>query len=101
MPKLFALRNISNILQSIKDYKGIKTNTALAEYLGVSKSALSNWIARGTIDESLIVSKIPEIRMEFLRTGEYPMTEQRDIVSILQRRIEILERKIEELEKRV
>ena len=101
MPKLFALRNISNILQSIKDYKGIKTNTALAEYLGVSKSALSNWIARGTIDESLIVSKIPEIRLEFLRTGEYPMTEQRDIVSILQRRIEILERKIEELEKRV
>ena len=101
MPKLFALRNISNILQSIKDYKGIKTNTALAEYLGVSRSALSNWIARGTIDESLIVSKIPEIRMEFLRTGEFPMTEQRDIVSILQRRIEILERKIEELEKRV
>lgn len=101
MPKLFALRNISNILQSIKDYKGIKTNTALAEYLGVSKSALSNWIARETIDESLIVSKIPEIRMEFLRTGEFPMTEQRDIVSILQRRIEILERKIEELEKRV
>ena len=96
-----SLRNISNILQSIKDYKGIKTNTALAEYLGVSKSALSNWIARGTIDESLIVSKIPEIRLEFLRTGEYPMTEQRDIVSILQRRIEILERKIEELEKRV
>lgn len=93
------MRNINHILQSIKDYKGIRTNTALAEMLGVSKSALSNWIARGSLDEQLIVSRIPEIRLEFLRTGEYPMTEQDDVISVLLKRIEILERKIEELER--
>lgn len=93
------MRNISHILQSIKDYKGFKTNTALAEFLGVGKSAISNWIAREYIDEELIKSRIPEIRLEFLRTGEFPMTEQRDIISVLLQKIERLERKIEKLEK--
>lgn len=93
------MRNISQILQSIKDYKGFRTNTQLAEFLGVGKSAISNWIAREYIDEELIKSRIPEIRLEFLRTGEFPMTEQRDIISVLLQKIERLERKIEKLEK--
>lgn len=93
------MRNISHILQSIKDYKGISTNSGLAEFLGVSRSAISNWIARGTIDEGLIKSKIPEIRLEFLRTGEYPMTEQVDVISVLMQKVEKLERRIEQLEK--
>jgi DNA-binding MarR family transcriptional regulator len=97
--KKIELRNIIHILQYIKDYKGFKTSTALAEYLGVSKSTLSNWIARGMLDERLIQSKMPEIRLEFLRTGEMPMTEQGDMIQFLLRKIEMLERKIEKLEK--
>lgn len=93
------MRNINHILQAIKDYKGFKTNAGLAEFLGVSRSALSNWIARGTLDEGLIMEKIPEIRVEFLRTGEYPMTEQLDVIDVLLKRIETLERKIEKLER--
>lgn len=93
------MRNISLILQSIKDYKGFKTNLALANFLGVSNSALSNWIARGALDEQLILRKIPEIRVEFLRTGAMPMTEQGDMVGILMKKIEQLERRIEQLEK--
>lgn len=93
------MRNVSRILQSIKDYKGIKTNAELAEFLGVSRSAISNWIARGKMDENLIMSKIPEVRLEFLRTGEFPMTEQHDVIGILLDRIERLERRIEKLEK--
>jgi predicted transcriptional regulator len=92
-------RNINAILQSIKDYKGFRTNTEFAEFLGVTKSAISNWIARDYIDENLILSKIPEITLRFLRTGEYPMTEQVDVVSTLLKRIELLERRIEQLEK--
>lgn len=92
-------RNIKHILQSIKDYKGIKTNAGLAEFLGVSASAVSNWIARETLDENLIMRKIPEITLRFLQTGEYPMTEQHDVIGNLLRRIELLERRIEKLEK--
>ena len=95
------MRNISHILQCIKDYKGFKTSTALAKYLGVSKATISNWIARGTLDERLIQSKIPEIRLKFLQTGKMPMTEQGDMIQFLLRKIEILERKIEKLEKQV
>lgn len=94
------MRNINHILQSIKDYKGFKTNAQLAEHLGVSRSALSNWVARGTLDENLILSKIPEIRIEFLRTGEKPMTEQNDIIATLERRVAVLERMIRVLEKK-
>lgn len=93
------MKNINHILQSIKDYKGFKTNAELAEFLGVGRSAISNWIARGKMDESLIMEKIPEIRPEFLRSGQFPMTEQNDIISILLKRINSLERKIEQLEK--
>ena len=95
------MRNINYILQSIKTYKGFRTNAALADYLGVSKSALSNWIARDTLDEGLILEKMPEIRLDFLRTGQHPMTEQNGLISRLERRIEYLERRIAELEKQV
>ena len=93
------MRNVSRILQSIKDYKGFKTNARLAEFLGVTNSALSNWVAREYLDENLIQQKIPEITLDFLRTGEFPMTNQQDIVEILLKKIEYLERRIERLEK--
>lgn len=93
------MRNINHLIQSIKDYKGFKTNAELADFLGVSRSTISNWIARETIDEDLIKAKIPEIRLEFLREGEFPMTEQRDLVQILLEKISRMERKIEQLEK--
>ena len=93
------MRNINHLIQSIKDYKGFKTNAELADFLGVSRPTISNWIARETIDEDLIKAKIPEIRLEFLREGEFPMTEQRDLVQILLEKISRMERKIEQLEK--
>lgn len=91
--------SVKSILQSIKDYKGFKTNAELAEFLGLSRSTITKWTKRGYLDENLIVSKIPEIRLEFLRTGELPMTEQNDIVATLERRIAVLERMVEILEK--
>ena len=93
------MRNINHILQSIKDYKGFKTNAGLAEFLGVSRCTISNWIARGTLDEKLIQEKIPEITLRYLRTGEYPMTEQHDVIGNLLKRIEHLERRLERIEK--
>lgn len=93
------MRNINHIIQSIKDYKGFKQNAELADFLGVARSTISMWIARKIIDEELIREKIPEIRKEFLKTGQFPMTEQNDIINILLQRIAVMERKIEQLEK--
>lgn len=93
--------NVKSIIQCIKDYKGFKSSAELARFLGVTNSALTMWTKRGTLNETLIQSKIPEIRLEFLRTGELPMTEQNDIVATLERRIAVLEKMIEVLEKKV
>lgn len=93
------VRNICHILRSIKDYKGFKTNAELAEFLGLSRSTITMWVKREYLDENLIASKIPEIRLEFLRSGELPMTEQNDIVATLERRIAVLEKMVEILEK--
>lgn len=93
------MRNVRQILQSLKDYKGFKTSTELAEFLGIGKSALSNWLKRETLDENLIHSKMPEVRLEFLRTGELPMTEPDDLIGSLLKRIDLLEKRIEELER--
>lgn len=93
------MENVKSILQSIKGYKGFKTNTELAEFLGLSRSTITMWVKREYLDENLIASKIPEIRLEFLRTGELPMTEQNDIIATLERRIAVLERMVEILEK--
>lgn len=93
------MSNIKSILQSIKDYKGFKTNAELAEFLGLSRSAITMWVKREYLDENLIASKIPEIRLEFLRSGELPMTEQNDIITTLERRIAVLEKMVEILEK--
>lgn len=97
--KIFELRNVNHILQSIKDYKGFKTNTALAEFLGITKSALTNWVKRGYLDENLIMQKIPEITLHYLRTGEYPMTEQHDVIGNLLKRLQMIERRLDRLEK--
>ena len=93
------MKNVKSILQSIKDYKGFKTNAELAEFLGLSRTTITMWMKREYLDDNLIVSKIPEIRLEFLRTGELPMTEQNDIIATLERRIVALEKMIEKLEK--
>ena len=93
------MRNINHILQCIKDYKGFRTNAELADFLGVSRSTISNWTARQTLDENLILSKIPEITLQFLRFGTLPMTAQHDVIGNLLKRIEHLERRLDKLEK--
>ena len=95
-----ALRNVNAILRAIKDYKGLRTSKELAKFLGVCPSAISNWIARDYLDEELIRSKIPEVRIEFLQTGEFPMTDRDVFINSLLKRIETLEDAIQKLEEK-
>lgn len=45
------------ILNKIKTANELKTDTELANFLGVSKYTLSNWRKRGTIDFDVVLSK--------------------------------------------
>jgi len=45
------------ILSRIKTEKKFKTDTELANFLGISRAVLSNWYKRNTLDYELVLSK--------------------------------------------
>lgn len=59
----------SLILNDIKKYLKLKTDTDLAGYLGITPQTLSNWRARNTIDEKLIAEKCTFLNYQWLLTG--------------------------------
>lgn len=58
------------ILSRIKQHYNFKTDTELSDFLGVSKSTLSNWNKRNSIDYDLIFSKCEQIDKNWLLTGK-------------------------------
>lgn len=62
--------NKDSILRRIQDFYDLSNRGALAVFLGVSPSTLSNWITRDTIDYELIFSKCKELNYEYILTGE-------------------------------
>jgi hypothetical protein len=61
--------NKGAMLDMIKAYLNIKKNTDLANYLGVSSQAVSNWYSRNTFDAELIYTKCAFVNPEWLLTG--------------------------------
>lgn len=61
------------IINNLRDYKNFSTDTELANFLGVSKQNISAWRTRNSISVDKIISKMPEIRRNWLLTGEGEM----------------------------
>ncbi len=64
------LFNVSDIVGRAKRVLNLKTDAALASYLGVSRSTLSNWIARNSIDFPLLLESLKEVDYNWLLTGK-------------------------------
>ena len=58
--------NISLILNKIKRANKFNTETDLAVFLGISKSTLSNWRGRGSLDFEIILSKCEQLDKNWL-----------------------------------
>lgn len=58
--------NKSLILNKIKIANNLNTDTELAIFLGVTKSVLSNWRGRDTIDFELVLSKCEHLDLNWL-----------------------------------
>jgi len=58
------------ILKAIKDHYGFSTDAEFADFLGIAKTTLSSWYARGSIDYDLVYSKCVEIDGNFLLSGK-------------------------------
>ncbi|HUH35109.1 MAG TPA: S24 family peptidase [Moheibacter sp.] len=63
----------SLILNEIKKHLKFKTDTELANFLGVKQNTISTWKARNTIDYDLIITKCDFINANWLLTGKGEM----------------------------
>ena len=61
------------ILNEIKSYLNIKSDTEFAVFLGIKPQVLSNWKARNTFDIDLIYTKCEFIDANWLLTGQGEM----------------------------
>ena len=61
------------MLNELKKYLNLKTDTELAFYLGVKPNVISNWRKRNTFDAELILTKCENINSTWLLTGKGEM----------------------------
>lgn len=61
------------IINELKKYKGIKTDTDFAAFLGIEQNTLSGWKARNVLNYELIISKVDNIDANWLITGKGEM----------------------------
>ena len=73
----------SLILNKIKSYLNLKSDTELANFLGIKPQVLSNWRARNTFDTELIYTKCVDIDANWLLTGEGEMLKSDNNTSVV------------------
>ncbi|GHV13545.1 transcriptional regulator [Bacteroidia bacterium] len=61
------------ILNRVKQSNYLASDKELADFLGISKSTLSNWYKRNSIDYDLLFSKCEQIDKNWLLTGQGEM----------------------------
>ncbi len=61
------------IINKIKSYLGIKTDSDFATFLGVKQPTISSWKSRNTLDYELIIAKCNDIDANWLITGKGEM----------------------------
>lgn len=64
------LLNVQEIVKRAKLVMGFKTDVELATFLGISRSTLSNWCSRNSIDYPLLLEKLKEVDYNWLLTGK-------------------------------
>lgn len=62
--------DVTGIVKRAKQAMNFKTDSELAAYLGVSRSTLSNWCARNSIDFPLLLGKLKDVDYNWLLVGK-------------------------------
>lgn len=62
--------NAADIVKRAKLAMGFKADAELAVFLGISRSTLSNWCARNSIDFALLLGRLQEVDYNWLLTGK-------------------------------
>lgn len=61
---------VADIVRRAKRAKGFRTDSELATFLGISRSTLSNWSARNSIDFPLLLGRLADVDYNWLLTGK-------------------------------
>ena len=61
------------IINELKNYLNIKTDSEFAKFLGLKQNTISSWKSRNSLDYDLIISKCDQINANWLLTGEGEM----------------------------
>ena len=85
--------NKSLIINEIKSHLNYKTDTELADFLGVKQPTISTWRKRNTIDYELIIAKCNDIDANWLITGEGEMLASDKLPDPVEEELEIVEKK--------
>lgn len=102
----------SQIINEIKLHLNIKTDSELADFLGVKQPTISSWRKRDTLDYELIITKCNIFNAEWLITGKGNALKSvlkvekldRDVnstISHLNELLELKQSKINNLEKEI
>ena len=70
--------SVAEIVKRAKLAMGFRRDSELAAYLGVSRSTLSNWVARNSIDYPLLLGRLSEVDYNWLLTGKGSPLPQHD-----------------------
>lgn len=62
--------DVAEVLERAKNFLNFRTDAQLAEYLGISRSTLSNWAARNSMDYPLVLGRLKQVDYNWLLTGE-------------------------------
>ena len=62
--------NVAEVVKRAKLAMGFLRDSELAEFLGVSRSTLSNWVARNSIDFPLLLGRLDGVDYNWLLTGK-------------------------------
>ncbi len=71
-----------DILNRLKEVYNIQKDIDLANLLGISKSTLSNWVSRDSLDYDRVFSKCEHINIDWLLTGRGSMLRDDDSLQI-------------------
>ena len=66
-------KDINLIINKIKFYLGIETDTQFAEFLGTTQSNIATWRKRNTINYEVIIAKCPNIDANWLISAKGEM----------------------------
>lgn len=69
----------ADIVKRGKQVNNFKNDSEFAAYLGISRSTLSNWIARNSIDFPLVLGRLKEVDYNWLLTGKGSPTAHKKI----------------------